>query len=197
MSSTNRGGVREVSDYYRTPEKPILQFLSAWSEDDPVLISFHYPLPLKVLDTCAGGVVGQQDMSYPAALRKFYGESNVNVTTVDIRKDSPCQIHGDYLQMKPLSEDIDLVITNPPFCLALPIIQKALTEPCKRVVMLLRLNFFGTKMRKLWWQNNMPEFTYVHSERISFTGGTSDSIEYMHCVWSKGWKEQFTRLRII
>jgi hypothetical protein len=45
--------------------------------------------------------------------------------------------------------------------------------------MLLRLNFFGSKDRKPFWEEHMPEYCFVHHRRMSFIdkGGT-DSIEY-------------------
>jgi len=43
----------------------------------------------------------------------------------------------------------------------------------------------------------MPKYVFVHHRRISFTGGTTDSIEYMHAVWQIGYKNEFTKLKII
>ena len=66
------------------------------------------------------------------------------------------------------------------------------------VIMLLRLNFFGSRARFSFWEKNMPTFCYVHNERIGFTdNGTTDSIEYMHAVWIKGERQKFTKLRVI
>lgn len=65
------------------------------------------------------------------------------------------------------------------------------------VIMLLRLNFFGSKKREKFWRNNMPALTFVHRERISFTSGSTDSIEYMHCIWKKGALQNHTKLLII
>lgn len=52
MSSTNRGGIREVSDYYKTPEKHIINFLHAWSDDDCNVD--HLLEYKKILDPCVG-----------------------------------------------------------------------------------------------------------------------------------------------
>lgn len=44
----------------------------------------------------------------------------------------------------------------------------------------------------------MPVTAYVHNRRMSFTDdGKTDSIEYMHAVWKKGEKPEYTRLKII
>ena len=94
----------------------------------------------------------------------------------------------------------DIAITNPPFNIAMEVIQKALKDVRAGglVIMLLRLNFFGSRERQGFFQKNMPVLTYVHTKRPKFlnTGGT-DSIEYMHCVWQVGNPCRETKLRII
>lgn len=67
------------------------------------------------------------------------------------------------------------------------------------VIMLLRLNYFGSQKREEFWEDNMPAKCYVHRKRMSFTdeGGT-DSIEYMHAVWQKdAYIRNETKLSII
>ena len=66
------------------------------------------------------------------------------------------------------------------------------------VIMLLRLNFFGSKDRKEFLQQNMPKYCYVHSRRMSFTDdGKTESIEYMHAVWINGEQPTQTLLQVI
>ena len=44
----------------------------------------------------------------------------------------------------------------------------------------------------------MPKYCFVHHRRISFTDDRkTDSIEYAHFVWQKGYNEQFTQLKVI
>ncbi len=154
----------------------------------------------KILDPCAGGD-NNHPMSYPTAI-DLYWFPTPPVTTIDIREDSKAKIIGDFLAMTEfeLGKDYDLVITNPPFAIAREIIEKSLEfcRPGGYVIMLLRLNFFGSQARRDFFKNNMPKFTFVHSKRMRFlnTGGT-DSIEYMHCIWEKGRKQDTTTLRII
>lgn len=202
MSSTNRSNARDshVSDYYVTPDKPILDLFKALKESecgdifsatDGKLHSWH-----KYLDPCAGGDE-KNEMSYPKIIQKL-GVHQEFIKTIDFRENSKAEIKADFLQYN--SEDkFKVVITNPPFNIAEEIIKKAFefVEEGGYVIMLLRLNFFGSKKRKAFWENNMPVLTFVHRERISFTNGQTDSIEYMHCIWRKGDNRNYTKLQII
>lgn len=193
MSSTNRSKARDAhkSDYYVTPVNSIIDFIynvdlnhGLFSED------------LKYLDCCAGGSE-KEPMSYPTAIKAFM--PNADIDTIDIREDSLADIKGDYLKID-CKDKYDVIITNPPFFLAQEIIEKALDDVKYGgyVIMLLRLNFFGSKQRKEFWENNMPIETYIHHKRMSFTeDGATDSIEYCHMVWQKGVKQNYTKTYII
>jgi|AntRauTorckE6833_2_1112554.scaffolds.fasta_scaffold66063_2 hypothetical protein len=192
MSSTQRGYNRHKSDYYVTPQEDIRLFLKAFTENNEI--------KRPILDPCAGGDM-EHKMSYPEALKDI---GYTGVITADIREDSRA-FHRpvDYLEWEARTETGDrfsTIITNPPFNLAQEIIEKALDDVAEggHVIMLLRLNFFGSKKRFDFWKNNMPIRCYVHHKRMSFTdeGGT-DSIEYMHCVWKKGENPEHCKLEII
>lgn len=191
MSSTNRGYERHKSDYYVTPVKSIEKFIDYVTNDIP---SIFYG---NILDNCAGGD-DKHPMSYPTALLNK-GINPDNITTVDIRKDSKAMIKEDYLKID-CPGDFNCIITNPPFKLALPIIKKALNDVNDNgyVVMLLRLNFFGSQKRFQFWNKYMPKYVYVHHKRMSFTdkGGT-DSIEYCHMVWKKNDYPKFSKIKVI
>ncbi len=195
MSSTNRSNARgkHIADYYVTPVNKIVEFLKAFEEYDDVFATSN----LTILDPCAGGD-NKHAMSYPTALQSTYPTQNHKIITLDIREDSLAETVDDYMGYAPLTAP-DIIITNPPFNLALPIIKKALTDVKNDgyVIMLLRLNFFGSKNRFPFFEENMPKYTYVHHRRISFTNGATDSIEYMHAVWQTGYTGKFTKLRII
>ncbi|WP_279159601.1 hypothetical protein [Thomasclavelia cocleata] len=188
MSSTNRGTDRNKFDYYVTPQKDIVNFLEAFKRNHNDLENVK-----NVLDPSAGGDQNNE-MSYPEAIKKVY--FNWNVETLDIRTDSRAKHKGiDYLKRN-ISEILpdykpDIIFTNPPFNLAMDFIKKALNEVRTDgyVIMLLRLNFLGSKDRNKWLKNNMPHEIYVHSKRMSFTkNGGTDSVEYAHFVWKKGSK---------
>lgn len=175
MSSTNRKNANErhISDYYVTPHKVIQDFLNVYQIDNK---------NLKILDPCAGGDINNP-MSYPYVLLK---NGFNNIQTIDIREDSLANKKIDFLEYS-FQEKFDLIITNPPFNIALEIINKSfeLLENNGHIIMLLRLNFLGSQSRIPFFKKHMPKEIYVHSKRISFINGQTDSIEYAHFVWNK------------
>ena len=189
MSSTNRGYERHKTDYYVTPQKEIALFLYQCQEHLPELFKAKY-----IHDPCAGGDA-KNEMSYPAILSKF---TSAMITTSDIREDSLAQEKGvDFLETK---FKADVFITNPPFYLAQEIIEKAITDVDDNglVIMLLRLNFWGSKKRAKWLKENMPYACFIHSKRMSFTeDGKTDSVEYAHFVWRKGEDPKYTKTYLI
>lgn len=193
MSSTARGYDRHVSDYYITPVDKINEFLIDFKKYEPQL----FEEGTIFLDPTAGGDF-TNDMSYPKAL-KMNGIGEEQIKTIDIREDSRAETKGDYLTMN-LDYKPTVIITNPPFLLGREIVEKALNDVVDGgfVIMLLRLNFFGSKKRKDMFDNQLPKYSFVHNRRISFTpDGKTDSIEYQHCVWQKGHYPKFTYLKVI
>lgn len=188
MSSTNRGNNnRRNQDYYVTPVLEIEKFLYHFSK----YVNIE---DMKILDPSAGGDKNNP-MSYPKALRPY----KCLIDTIDVREDSKASTVADYLTTE-LDYQPDMIITNPPFNQALNFIKKALDDvkPGGYVVMLCRLNFYGSQRRKDFWDKTMPLWSYVHSKRMSFTpDGKTDSIEYVHNVWKKGLNPEFTKLKVI
>lgn len=206
MSSTNRGYERHKTDYYVTPKWCINDFLSEWlsdlqeGEDQEDLLNVGgRPDRARWFDPCCGGDANHE-ASYPAVLQKAFEPNTLQ--TLDVREDSKANEIGDYLwyDIKGLGERPQVIITNPPFYCAKEIIEKALTDVADNgyVVMLLRLNFFGSKARKPFFDRQLPIWSYVHNRRMSFTDdGKTDSIEYCHMVWQQGRCPDFTMLKII
>lgn len=191
MSSTNRSKAREthIADYYRTPTDAIDLFLSEFSK--------HVDLDknINILDPTSGGDA-QHEMAYPTVLKQ-YGFKNIH--TIDIREDSRADVKGDYLKLD-CKDKYDLIITNPPFGLALEIINKAIDDVKDGgyVVMLLRLSYFESKIRKVLWDNYMAIYALVHSRRLAFSDSKkTDSDAYMHCIWKKGENPEFCMLKVI
>jgi hypothetical protein len=185
MSSTNRGGKREISDYYQTPEWIIKEFWEAFKAKEGSQFE-------RCLDPCAGGS-DIQPMAYPNAIKEL------EFITIDIRQDSKAESKFDYLTYRPILL-YDLVISNPPFALA----QEFVVHTLDKVIytgafcaFLLRLNFLGSKKRKeTLFDRYPPKYIFVHSKRPSFVQGSTDSIEYAHIVWQLGWTGE-TILKIL
>ena len=191
MSSTNRGSKRIGYDYYVTPKNAIRDFLRNFVQqvtlDNDAII----------LDPCAGGSA-TEDMSYPKVLSEFGFK---NIKTIDIREDSMAETKNDYLNCI-IALPPKMIITNPPFDRSIEIIKKALddVDDGGYVVMLQRLNFMGGKTyKKVFWDEvGLPQYIFVHRARMGFTGdGKTDSIEYAHYVWKKGFRSEFSNIKII
>ena len=187
MSSTNRSNARDnhISDYYITPIEPIKMFITEFIKDENISDLSE----LTILDPCAWWDA-QHPMSYPTALQ-------CSMVTNDIREDSPAEYHSDFLKWY-LQGKFDIVITNPPFNIAQEIIEKSLSISNKYVIMLLRLNYMGSKSRSIFWNTYKPYAIYVHNKRMSFTeDNKTDSIEYAHFVWKKWYNPEFAKLKIL
>lgn len=199
MSSTNRSKLREEhkEDYYVTPQWCVREFLRAWENDNSRVsrVSNVAPKHSLVLDPCAGGDA-TNPMTYPTVLKEW----GFNPITMDLREDSPCQFPGeDFLTVDLMDLKFDMIITNPPYNLAVPMIERALelVKPMGWVVMLLRVNFLGAQKRGEWWQTHMPHSVFTHSKRPCFYPDNwrelmpwlekkgTDSTEYAHFVWQK------------
>lgn len=149
------------------------------------------------LDPCAGGDENHK-MSYADTIIEEFSPQTVD--SLDIREDSRAERKGNYLDFEIPENKYNIIITNPPFDIAREIITKALKDVAENgyVIMLLRLNFLGSKDRRVFFEDNMPERIYVHSKRICFTeDGKTDSIEYAHFVWKKGLKTNESKIKII
>lgn len=198
MSSTNRWYNRHKSDYYVTPQKDVQEFLETFLQVELENGEYIWDRPdrLQRLDPCAWWDE-LHDMSYPAVINNMLW---IEIDTMDIREDSKAWFITDYLNCNVKPNEFDVIITNPPFNLALEIIQKALQDVNEDwyVIMLLRLNFFGSKARRKFFDEHMPVSCYVHHKRMSFTEQWwTDSIEYAHFVWRKWQNPKYTKLYLI
>ena len=222
MSSTNRGGQRHASDYYITPTIEIERFLSAFLNyyeiDNPEKLTWFDPcagggVQISHSKRTGTSVSYNNPIAYPKVIGEKLGVEDIY--TMDKGDDSAAQIIGSYIELfdkfdskgnqtefqqdKTPSPVInpDIIITNPPFSHAREIIEQALDDVNDNgfVIMLLRLNFFGSKQRESLFQKSMPESIFVHSRRMSFTpDGGMDSVEYGHFVWRKNLNPQSAAL---
>jgi len=110
----------------------------------------------------------------------FLEDKGVKVTSTEIREGE------DFFDW---DDKTGLIFTNPPFSIAQEFIEHSLPRS-KCVVMLLRINFLGSKKRYDFWQKNKPDAIYVLSKRPSFTGKGTDATEYAWFVWQQ---EEFVK----
>lgn len=157
MSSTKRGSERNKNDAYYTPKWCVQGLVEMINWD--LIGTFHEPC---------------------------YGNGSIyhQIPLDDFQKSwSEIDKGKDYLDEK--QQDVDLIITNPPFKLAEQFILKSLSHS-KNVIMLLRLNFLESQIRYDFWNNNKPNHIIVLSNRPSFTqDGKTDSVGYGWYVWNK------------
>jgi len=178
MSSTNRGATRCVADFYRTPSNTINIFLE------------HFKLlEGPVLEICAG------DGAIVKELRKRTDwaiiANEIRTEENDNLRKSGANFVMNFDAKKLRAKDLEpyeptTIITNPPFSLAQEILENCFKEfPHAEIIMLLRLNFLGSQKRKTFWEQHPVTQLYVLSQRPSFTGKGTDSIEYAWFVWSE------------
>lgn len=86
----------------------------------------------------------------------------------------------------------DIVITNPPFSLAMEFLTKSLevTKDDGKVILLLRIGFLASRKRFEFMKDNPPTDMLVLHQRPSFTGHGTDAQEYAWFIWDKSKTEQ-------
>lgn len=189
MSSTNRGGQRSEADFYPTPAWCVRRLIEAAA------------LPGgRWLEPAAGR--GDIIRAVDAA------RSDVTWTAVELRPEcrpalaaatgSARRVRiGDFTK---LAADelgpVDVVITNPPYSIAMEMLEHALTLRATGVVMLLRLNFLASGARASFMRKHVPD-VYVLPNRPSFSGRGTDSIEYAWFVWHPGRRRRFGRVQVL
>ncbi|SHO54371.1 DNA methyltransferase [Vibrio quintilis] len=83
----------------------------------------------------------------------------------------------------------DVIITNPPFSLALEFISTALTRDLSydgTMCFLLRLSMLGSKSRADFWRKFPWTNLLILTPRPSFVHGSSDNSEYAWICWDRG-----------
>ena len=106
-------------------------------------------------------------------IQTFLETKGVPCTYSEIREDK------DFFDWK---EDVDLILTNPPFSLAQEFIDHSI-DHAATVFMLLRLNYLGSIKRHEWWVSKPPAALWVFSKRPSFTGNGTDATDYAWFCW--------------
>ena len=175
MSATGRGRDRIKDDAYETPDWLTEAIL-------PEVLPTKWGNPneeFNILEPCCGtGRIIE-------CIEKFNTPAPLCIDAIDIRDSGTGRV-GDFLEETP-EPIFDLVITNPPYSLAMEFIQhgmKFLRNADSRLVYLLRLGFLSSKKRAVWMRENTPSI-YVTPKRPSFFEGT-DQTDYAWFEWYKG-----------
>jgi hypothetical protein len=187
MSATGRSDVREKDDFYETPEwctRAILPHLA------PLPDVMHM-----VLEPAAGnGAIARVLLGSGPVL-----PNRLVMIEVDDARAAECSAVGDchaadFLEWarRPIIGDacfdcFDLVITNPPYRLAVEFVRASLglIRPGGEVAMLLRLNWLASQRRAAFHRTH-PSDVYVLPRRPSFVRGTTDATDYGWFVWGPG-----------
>ena len=152
------------------------------------------------------------EASYISVIKQEFDPNEI--CGIDIREDSKADVIMNYLTCeKATIVEPDIIISNPPFYLAEEFILKSLelVSDGGYVIMLLRLNFFGSVKRKELFENYMPMSCFIHHKRINFIPQSmknemrekglkppsGDSIEYAHFEWRKDINPEFCKTYII
>lgn len=174
MSSANRGRERNKDDLYETPHWLVEAIV-------PFLIHHFHMLGIEnpvIWEPCAG------NGRITRVLKHYFPKAEIIAS--DIQEYPSLTFVGDFLAVGPREDrKVDLIITNPPFCLAEEICrhaEKFLSETGLLVV-LERLNFLGSKQREPWLTKDTPSI-YFSPRRASFLPTRqADSVEYAWFVW--------------
>ena len=163
---------RREADFYETPEWCTRALLDS------------YPIDPKstIVECCAGhGAISR-------VLKEYYPQCNL--IQYELNKNKKLKkyghvIWGDFLENCVYSEEVNYVITNPPFTLSLEFITKCRENyPNAEIIMLLPFSFLGSAKRHDWWLENIPNKFSVLSDRPSFTNNSkTDSSTYSWIHW--------------
>lgn len=191
MSATNRGSVRRKNDYYATPRWLVTSLLNELGCDYPDFAG----QTKTILEPACGHsmsivrVLREHPVFKYAEIRAFDIEPGIEYPSTDFLK-APV----------PLGDRPDLIITNPPYSLAMEFVQTAMrwSHPTTIICMLLRLNWIASAKRYNWLADNMPHKIYVSSKRPSFTyDGKTDATEYGWFTWSMHARYRESRIRLL
>ena len=109
----------------------------------------------------------------------------------------------DFLEDNPLYDNLpyDAVITNPPFKIMLPFIEKSL-KLAPIVCIIARIQFIESERRDKFFSENPPRYVAVFKKRLlcskdaRFPDGESSATCYAWFIWQRGYKGNPELLRI-
>jgi hypothetical protein len=161
MSATNRRANLKPLDLYETPDWLTLALI-------PHLRKYN---PRGILEPAVGGG------AIARILKREFPEANITVGDVTTGQDFRVHDYGG---------PFDLIMTNPPYSLAMEFIQRALPLDAQggTVALLLRVNFMGGQERASFRRKCGSKLSlYISPRRPDFTGEGGDATEYAWFVW--------------
>jgi len=145
---------RVEDDFYATDPNSVLSFLNEYELDGKI-----------VYEPCVGeGHIAKTIKNYYLD-KMVYGTDLVDRGYGDGVFDF---INGDVSDLIKLGvpvNNVDWVITNPPFKFAKEFINKSLNIANKGVVMFLKIQFLESQSRKEWFKETPLKYVYVFSKR--------------------------------
>ena len=188
LAGLNRqdGSERQPEDFYASDPAniiPLFKVLGAKYESGGKLI----------LEPCCG-------QGHLSQIMELYGHQVISTDIVD----RGYGIGGvDFLADNLLYDSLpyDAVITNPPFSLAIPFIEKSL-KLAPLVCMFLRIQFLESERRDKFFEQYPPRYVAVFRKRArtskdaKFPKGESSATCYAWFIWERGYKGNPELLRI-
>ena len=168
---------REANDYYATPPEATKAILS------------HVSLNGSILEpACGAGHISKE-------LEAYYPNSEIVSTDLIDRGFGTGGI--DFLTHD-YGRKFDNVITNPPFKIIKPFIEKALDVTNDKVVIFAKLQLLESKSRYELFKTTPLKYVYVHVDRVSpYRGGEpldekgkpwSSTMAFAWFVWQHGYE---------
>ncbi len=186
MSATGRGAVRAVQNFYPTPAWCVRRLLEGLA------------LPGGRWMECAAGegaiirAVKRPDVTWTAVEPREEAAPKLEATMDQVERTSGRTGHriliDNFLTTTEWFPRFDVVLTNPPFPLAIPFVERAL-KMANVVVMLLSTGILGSEERADWWPEHVADQLLI-PDRISFRGGGADCI---YCSWFVWYADQLQR----
>jgi len=202
MSAKNVKKKKKIEgDRYYTPTWLVNQCM------DSILPIVCPTVPETISEPCAG--TGR----FVKALRKKYEKALIAAIDLYPPSEKPwpeatVSYFGDYLEVDISDPDsvVDFTISNPPFGLALAIIEHALFHS-RKTIMLVRQGFLSSSERAKFFRENPPAYVFIVANRPAFdvpsevlsdpeydwTEGQTDSADYCFVCWDRE-HEGFTQL---
>lgn len=159
-------GCRTENDFYATDPQAVYALFDALSLYDP---DFADLAPTSFLEPCVGnGNIAMAVLDYYKASMNSPDSTKTFIDIVD--RGYPNTIVQDFLLFEPIQPQskFDLVVSNPPYSLALEFVQKSLQHLSDRgyLAFFLKIQFWEGEKRKQFLLDNPPAFCFPFAKRM-------------------------------